>query len=229
MCVCMCVYVWVYVCMHVCVCACLWVCVYACVYVCMCVCICVCNCVHMNVCTCVSMFVCICVCMCIWMYAIAWHPCNVIHSYTNIYKHSCPSHTHTYKHMHTHECTHTYMYTQIRAWPIHRQHSPSGLIVGQSEPWIGDQSGPMFHDDVTHWIHLVMGSIGHPCRTIQGSTRYLPLMTVQALRGVSFCDEARSTTHTALFKIWGGYLSLIKLFFYIVGPTVIVPGLDWMW
>src|SRR6218665_1102353 len=39
-----------------------------------------------------------------------------------------------------------------------------------------------------------MGSIGHPCRTIQGSARYLPLMTVQALREVSFCDEARPTT-----------------------------------
>src|SRR6218665_2554299 len=31
-----------------------------------------------------------------------------------------------------------------------------------------------------------MGSIGHPCRTIQGSARYLSsLMTVQALREVS--------------------------------------------
>ena len=47
---------------------------------------------------------------------------------------------------------------------------------------IGDQSVPMFHDDVTHWIHLAMGSIGHPCRTIQGSVRHPSLMTIQALR-----------------------------------------------
>ena len=65
---------------------------------------------------------------------------------------------------------------------------------------IGDQAVPMFHDDVTHCIHLAMGFIGHPCRTIQGSVRYLPLMTVQALREVSICDEARPTTHAVLFK-----------------------------
>src|SRR6218665_813765 len=35
-----------------------------------------------------------------------------------------------------------------------------------------------------------MGSIGHPCRTIQGSARYLSLMTVQALRGASVFDQA---------------------------------------
>src|SRR6218665_3734774 len=43
-----------------------------------------------------------------------------------------------------------------------------------------------------------MGSIGHPCRTIQGSVRYFSLMTVQALREVSICDEARPTTHAVL-------------------------------
>ena len=51
---------------------------------------------------------------------------------------------------------------------------------------IGDESVPMFHDDVTHWINQAGGSIGHPCRTIQGSARYLfSLMTVQALRELS--------------------------------------------
>src|SRR6218665_3991029 len=55
---------------------------------------------------------------------------------------------------------------------------------------IGDQSMPMFYDDVTHRIHLAMGSIGHQCSTIQGSTRYLSLMTVQALREVSVFDQA---------------------------------------
>jgi len=78
---------------------------------------------------------------------------------------------------------------------------------------ISDQSVPMFHDDITHWIHLAMCSIGHPCRTIQGSARYMSLMTVQALREVSICDEARPTTHAVLLKLWLGYLSLIKLFF----------------
>jgi len=80
----------------------------------------------------------------------------------------------------------------------HQQHSPAGLIVGPSEPsdnrqsmTIGDQSEPMFHDDVSHRIHLAMGSIGHPCSTIiQGSARYLSLMTVQALREVSVFDQA---------------------------------------
>src|SRR6218665_2488462 len=66
---------------------------------------------------------------------------------------------------------------------------------------IGDQSVPIFHDDFTHWIHLAMGSIGHPCRSIQGSARYMSLMTVQALREVSICDKARPTTHAVLFKL----------------------------
>src|SRR6218665_1695867 len=72
---------------------------------------------------------------------------------------------------------------------------------------IGDQSVQMFHDKVAHRIHLAMGSIGHPCSTIQGSMRYLSVMsgpfsitsldqannpcsTVQA-RGVSVFDETR--------------------------------------
>ena len=40
---------------------------------------------------------------------------------------------------------------------------------------IGDQSMPMFQDEDTQRIHLAMGSIGHPCSTIQGSTQYLSL------------------------------------------------------
>ena len=55
---------------------------------------------------------------------------------------------------------------------------------------IGDLSVPMFHDDVTHRIHLAMSSIGHPCNTIQGSAQYLSLMTVQALREVFVFDQA---------------------------------------
>src|SRR6218665_1308763 len=66
---------------------------------------------------------------------------------------------------------------------------------------IGNQAVPMFHDDVTHSIHLAMGSIGPPCRTIQGSARHMSLMTVQALREVSTCDEVRPTTHAVRFKL----------------------------
>src|SRR6218665_701516 len=58
---------------------------------------------------------------------------------------------------------------------------------------IGDQSVLMFHDDVTHGIHLAMSSVCHPCSTIQGSARYLSLMTVQALREVSIFDQAGSS------------------------------------
>ena len=97
-----------------------------------------------------------------------------------------------------------------RAWPIHRQHSPSGPIVGQSEPSENDDNRWPVRADVsrwcetsarwcvTHWIHLAMGSIGHLCRTIQGSARHLSLMTVQELREVSICVEARpcSTVQT---------------------------------
>jgi len=64
-----------------------------------------------------------------------------------------------------------------RAWPIYRQHSQSGPIMGQSEPSaIDDQTVSMFHNKFTQQIHLVIGSIGHPCSTIQGSTRYLSLI-----------------------------------------------------
>jgi len=74
---------------------------------------------------------------------------------------------------------------------------------------ISDQSVPMFHDEVTHQIHLALGSIGHPGSTIQGSAWYLSLMrrgpfsitsldqatnscsTVQALKGVSVFYETR--------------------------------------
>ena len=62
-----------------------------------------------------------------------------------------------------------------RAWPIHRQHSPSGPIVGQSEPSANDDNRWPVCADVSRWcysIHLAMGSIGHLCRTIQGSARY---------------------------------------------------------
>jgi len=40
---------------------------------------------------------------------------------------------------------------------------------------IGDQSMPMFQDEDTHQIHSARSSIGQPCHTIQGSTRYLSL------------------------------------------------------
>jgi len=41
---------------------------------------------------------------------------------------------------------------------------------------ISDRSMLMFQDEDTHWIHRDMSSIGHPCSTVHGSTRYLSLM-----------------------------------------------------
>src|SRR6218665_377426 len=42
-----------------------------------------------------------------------------------------------------------------------------------------------------------MGSMGHPCRTIQGSVWHLSsLMTVQGLRELSICDEANNPCST---------------------------------
>jgi len=56
----------------------------------------------------------------------------------------------------------------------------SGSIVGQStqseQSAIGDQSMLMFQDENIHRIHLAMGSIGHPCSTIQALVWYLSLM-----------------------------------------------------
>jgi len=41
---------------------------------------------------------------------------------------------------------------------------------------IVDQPVPMFHDEISHRIHLAMSSIGHQRSTIQGSVRYLSLL-----------------------------------------------------
>src|SRR6218665_1980761 len=66
-----------------------------------------------------------------------------------------------------------------------------------------------------------MGSIGHPGRIIQGSLRHMSLMTVQALREVSICDDNNPCSTVQALR---GYLPLIKLFFcYLVGPR---PGLN---
>jgi len=55
--------------------------------------------------------------------------------------------------------------------------------MGQSEQSeIDDNRRPVranVHDEFTFRIHLAMGSIIHPCSTIQGSVRYLSLMTIQ--------------------------------------------------
>src|SRR6218665_1897517 len=67
---------------------------------------------------------------------------------------------------------------------------------------IGGQSVPMFHYEVTHRIHLAMGSIGHPGNTIQGSVRYPPCCS-----SVSVFDE-------------------IMPFVYYLGSTIIIPGLE---
>ena len=40
-----------------------------------------------------------------------------------------------------------------RAWPIHRQHSPSGPIVGQSEPSANDDNRWPVRADVSRWCY----------------------------------------------------------------------------
>ena len=79
---------------------------------------------------------------------------------------------------------------------------------GQSRPSeqsaIGDQSVSMFHDEVTLWIHLAMGSIGHPCSTIQGSMQYLSLMTPGPFSINSF-DQANNPCSTV--QVLRGYPS----------------------
>src|SRR6218665_3340822 len=52
-----------------------------------------------------------------------------------------------------------------------------------------------------------MVSISHPCRTIQGSVRHPSLMTIQALRKVSICDEVR--------QYWQHYCTVL----YSTGST----------
>jgi len=41
----------------------------------------------------------------------------------------------------------------IRAWPIHRQHLPSGPIVGQSEPSANDDNRWPVCSDVSRWCY----------------------------------------------------------------------------
>jgi len=68
----------------------------------------------------------------------------------------------------------------IRAWPIHRQHSQSGPIVGQSEQLAIDDNRWPVHADASQWGYSP-NSPSHglhrpPCSTIQGSAPYLSLM-----------------------------------------------------
>jgi|SRR6218665_1504843 len=67
---------------------------------------------------------------------------------------------------------------------------------------IGDQSMPIFHDEFSHRIHIAMGSIGHPCSTIQGSAWYLSLLRLSP------------------------FSTYMPFVYYIVGPTIIISGLD---
>ena len=68
---------------------------------------------------------------------------------------------------------------------------------------IGDQSMPMFHDEVTHQIPLAMGSLGHPCSTIQGSARNLSLMRPGPFY-ITLLDQANNPCSTYCSGIeWG--------------------------
>jgi|SRR6218665_2774675 len=70
-------------------------------------------------------------------------------------------------------------------FPSLDQYSQSGPIVRQSE------QEQLAIDEVTHRIHLAMGSIGHPGSTIQDSVQY---------RSVFFYYLVRPTTYEVLFK-----------------------------
>src|SRR6218665_4209075 len=69
----------------------------------------------------------------------------------------------------------------------------------QQSMTIGDQSMPMFHDEVTHRIHLA--SIGHPGSTILGSVRYLSLMRLSPFTSL---DQANNPCNTV--RAMRGYL-----------------------
>ena len=77
---------------------------------------------------------------------------------------------------------------------MHRQHSPSGPIVGQSEQSARDDSRWPVRADVSRWCYSPNspshGLCRHPCNTIQGSAWCLSFMTVQALREVSVFAQA---------------------------------------
>ena len=68
-----------------------------------------------------------------------------------------------------------------------------GFFVGQSEPSANDDNRWPVCTDVSRWrwIHLAMGSIGRPCRTIQGSVRHPSLIT------------ACSSAEEGIYMWWG--------------------------
>ena len=79
-----------------------------------------------------------------------------------------------------------------RAWPIHRQHSPSGPIVGQSEPSANDDNRWPVRADVSRWFYSLNSptcSHGLYRPPVQNYSRFRAvyvLMTIQALREVKY-------------------------------------------
>ena len=73
---------------------------------------------------------------------------------------------------------------QTRAWPIHRQHSPSGPIVGQSEP-----SEPSANDD-NRWP--VCADVSRWCYSLNSPSRGLyrpPVQNYSRFHAASFFDD----------------------------------------
>jgi len=97
----------------------------------------------------------------------------------------------------------------------------------------GDQSVPMFHGEVTPQIDRAMGSIGHPCSSIQGSARYLVLMRPDPF-SITSLDQANNPCSSLLFKHWGGIClwwdKALILLLHLTKPTthaVVLFKLRW--
>ena len=87
---------------------------------------------------------------------------------------------------------HTYMY----AWPIHRQHSPSGPIVGQSEPSANDDNRWPVGADVSRWCH----SLNSPSHGLYRP----PVQNYSRFRAAYVFDDCSSAEVGIILYLWWG-------------------------
>ena len=88
---------------------------------------------------------------------------------------------------------------------------------------MGIHSTLLYRPPIEYYSRFSTVSIFDDCSSIEGG---ICLWWDQVL----LPRWTRPTTHEVLFKLWEGYLSLIKLFFcYPIGTTIIVPDLDLTW
>ena len=122
-----------------------------------------------------------------------------------------------------------------RAWPIHRRHSPSGPIVGQSEPSANDDNRWPVRADISRWFYsLNSPSHGLYRPLVQNHSRFRAVYAFDDCSsiegGIYLCVRPGQQPMQFCSNFEGGCVSLVKLFFYyLVVPPIIVPGLDWMW